>query len=59
MEVFVHLTPYLELSIKKYNKTETGSQIQRTNQWLPEGKRVEMGMDKKDKEIKSYKLPVT
>ena len=37
--------------VNEYNKTETDSQIQRTNQWLPEGRKVEGGA----KQVKGIK----
>ena len=42
--------------MNKHNKTETGSQIQRTNRWLPE-RRGLGGGEKQVREIKRYKLP--
>ena len=43
--------------MNKYNETKTESQIQRTNRWLPEGRR--RGMSEAEREIKRRKLPIT
>lgn len=39
--------------MSKQNKTKTNVQIQRTDLWLPEAKRVK-GMDKSGEEIQLY-----
>ena len=44
--------------MNKWSETETDSQIQRTNRWLPEG-RKSREMSEVEREIKRHKLPIT